>query len=679
MEYKFEDYKRSEILRGHLNMGGVDPSGERIDVTSLYLERGGKPWVPVMGEYHFVRDKRENWHNELAKLKAGGINIISTYIFWIYHEEIEGKFDFTGDRDLRAFVIECNEFGLDVLLRIGPYAHGECRNGGFPDWLLEKPFELRDNNEGYMHYTKILYEKIYKQVKGLLYKDGGNIIGIQLENENPCNAPHLARLKEIAVEVGFEVPLYTVTGWNNERGAEIPVNDVLPVFGGYPEAPWEKHTDKLPPLCHFFFSGERNERVFDDELNVKRFTDGWVMPYKRYPFATCEMGCGVEINHNRRPIISAMDAYALSLIKLGDGNNLLGYYMYKGGTNKIGKLTTLNEYADGKWAKECLTLSYDFQAPISEYGEIRPQYGMLNKLHLFVQDFGDTLALMEYVGAEKKAERYDTTSLRYCMRTDGRSGYVFISHYQRLTELSDVENAVIDTGTVRFPKMDIKGDIAFFLPFNMRIGDDLLEYSTTQPICRHGDIYFFAEIEGIKPEYKFKDGISRGRYIERDGIKIVTLSPEQADHIRRIDGEIYIGIGCNLYKPEESIEAVEDGSYSYLKWNGNDFDRYDIDIPFENAELCIEAAEQPFKPKYPRELEIGGKRDLMWKKLRVSSDKGFIEITDKCDTAQIYADGEMIADEFYYGVPWRIPARLLYGKECYLVMSEMKDDLYREF
>ena len=74
MEYKFEDYKRSEILRGHLNMGGVDPSGERIDVTSLYLERGGKPWVPVMGEYHFVRDKRENWHNELAKLKAGGIN-----------------------------------------------------------------------------------------------------------------------------------------------------------------------------------------------------------------------------------------------------------------------------------------------------------------------------------------------------------------------------------------------------------------------------------------------------------------------------------------------------------------------------------------------------------------------------------------------------------------------------
>ncbi len=92
--------------------------------------------------------------------------------------------------------------------------------------------------------------------------------------------------------------------------------------------------------------------MFDDELNIKRFTDGWVMSYECYPFATCEMGSGVEINHNRRPIISAMDAYALSLIKLGDGNNLLGYYMYKGGTNKIGKPTTLNEYADGEWAKE---------------------------------------------------------------------------------------------------------------------------------------------------------------------------------------------------------------------------------------------------------------------------------------------------------------------------------------
>ena len=65
--------------------------------------------------------------------------------------------------------------------------------------------------------------------------------------------------------------------------------------------------------------------------------------------------------------------------------------------------------------------------------------------------------------------------------------------------------------------------------------------------------------------------------------------------------------------------------------------------------------------------------------MNVNSDKGFVEINELCDAAQIYADGELVADEFYYGVPWRIPAGIIYGKECYMVMSEMRDDFYREF
>ncbi|MBQ2663856.1 MAG: beta-galactosidase, partial [Clostridia bacterium] len=159
-------HNRSEILRNHLNLGGENPNGERIDVTSLYFERGGKPWIGVMGEYHFSRYNHTDWHRELCKMKAGGVTIVSTYLFWIHHEEIEGEFDFSGDNDIRAFILECQTVGLDVIIRIGPYAHGECRNGGFPDWLLEKPFKLRDNNEGYLEKTRIFYEKIYGQVKG---------------------------------------------------------------------------------------------------------------------------------------------------------------------------------------------------------------------------------------------------------------------------------------------------------------------------------------------------------------------------------------------------------------------------------------------------------------------------------------------------------------------------------
>ena len=77
--YKFPPYEKTELLRNHLNMGGSNPAGERIEVNSRYLERGGKPWIGVMGEYHFTRDKRENWYRELCKMKAGGITVVATY------------------------------------------------------------------------------------------------------------------------------------------------------------------------------------------------------------------------------------------------------------------------------------------------------------------------------------------------------------------------------------------------------------------------------------------------------------------------------------------------------------------------------------------------------------------------------------------------------------------------
>ena len=167
MVYKFKDYKKSEILRNHLKMGGSNPEGERIDVTSLYFEKGGKPYLGVMGEYHFSRDKSENWYKELCKMKAGGVGIVATYLFWIYHEEIEGEFDFTGDLDIRKFVLDAKRAGLDVVIRIGPWCHGECRNGGFPDWLCKKPYKLRDNNPEYMEKARIWYERIFAEVKGL--------------------------------------------------------------------------------------------------------------------------------------------------------------------------------------------------------------------------------------------------------------------------------------------------------------------------------------------------------------------------------------------------------------------------------------------------------------------------------------------------------------------------------
>lgn len=670
MIYKFKEFKDEPLLINHLNMGGKNPKGEEINVTSRYFTRNGKPWIGVMGEFHFSRYSRENWHRELAKMKAGGITIVSTYLFWIYHEEIEGKMDFGGDNDIRAFIEECKDVGLDVVIRIGPWAHGECRNGGFPDWLLKKDYKLRDNNEEYLAVVKKWYQSIYNEVKGLFYKDGGNIIAVQIENEFVDNAEHLAKLKEIAVECGFIAPIYTVTGWNSASGAKIPVDEVVPVFGGYCEAPWENHMNRLSPSPHYFFNRMRNDSAIGTDLIAKTQSDGWQLPYERYPFATCELGGGIEVTHHRRPIIKPMDIYAVSLVKLGDGNNLVGYYMYHGGTNKIGELSTFNETKATGYPNDYPILSYDFQAPLSEYGEVREQYGLLNMLHMFVNDFDEEFAPMIAVDSGNTVAADDTNSLRYGMRTNGKSGFVFVNHYQRLTELADIENAVISAGNVEFPPIDVKGEVSFFMPFNMKMGDSVLEYATAQPLCKCDDTYFFAEIPNIKAEYKFSKGSAN----------IVTVPFENAKYMRKLNGTVYIGGGCNLYEENGQIHSVEDGEYICQKWNGSEFETLKIGQSAKQSNVEITGVENaPFEPKYKEELCIGGERELTWKKINVDGGYGFAEIDYVGDVAQIYADGELVADDYYYGKTWRVPCKLLYGKECYMVISEMKEDFYKEF
>lgn len=284
-----------------------------------------------------------------------------------------------------------------------------------------------------------------------------------------------------------------------------------------------------------------------------------------------------------------MDIYSISLVKLGDGNNLVGYYMYHGGTNQLGKLSTFQESKATGYPNDYSILSYDFQTALSEYGEVREQYRLLNLLHLFIQDFGDSLAPMIRVEADNTVKREDITSLRYAMRTDGKSGYVFVNHYQRLTTLEDIRNVVIDTGSVKFPPIDVCGDISFFMPFHMDLSGTVLSYATVQPLCRQGDTYFFAQIPGIAAEYQFSNGekftpeAGTESVFRVDGKAIVTLTWDQARYLRKLDGVIYIGEECDLYKSNERICSVEDGDFHYWYWNGESFNSKSIEQRLHRA------------------------------------------------------------------------------------------------
>ncbi|MBP3926119.1 MAG: beta-galactosidase, partial [Clostridium sp.] len=222
-----------------LPFSGSNPAGDTVAVNSRYLTRNGKPWFPVSGEFHFSRYRMEDWKRELCKMKSGGITLVSSYIFWIHHEEEEGVWDFSGQRDLRTFVRTCGEVGLPILLRIGPWCHGECRNGGFPDWIkFQKRFRTRTNDPDYLYYVRRWYTRIAEEIRGLLWEDGGPIIGVQIENEyqdyaepdRDRRSAHMRTLRAMAEDCGFRVPIYTATAWGNATLNEM---ETLPVLGGY--------------------------------------------------------------------------------------------------------------------------------------------------------------------------------------------------------------------------------------------------------------------------------------------------------------------------------------------------------------------------------------------------------------------------------------------------------------
>lgn len=497
---------------------GKSPNGHEIGANSQYLTFDGRPWFPVMGEFHFARFPEKDWETEILKMKAGGVDIVATYVFWIHQEEVEGQFDWSGRRNLRHFVELCQKHGMFVFLRIGPWAHGEARNGGFPDWLLKKSPETRKNDPVYLGYVRRFYDEIGKQIQGLTWGDGGPIVGVQLENEYVRRGPgagaaHILELKKLAQQAGITAPLWTVTGWMNP---EVPGEATLPVFAGYPDAFWDASRTELPPNPNFFFTTLRDDGGVGTDLLPKHPTSE--AEFSRYPYLVAEGGGGMELAYHRRPLIAPSDIAAMVISKIGSGANMYGYYMFHGGTNPDGKLTTLQEsQATGYW-NDLPVKSYDFQAPLGEFGQMHPSFRPLKLLHYFLNNFGSLLAPMRPVFPESKPKGLDDReTLRSALRVSGDSGFLFVNNYERTYPLADHPavrfNVKLPGGALSFPKaaVPIASGAYFIWPVNMRLGGAVLKYATAQPLLTlesGGEAYyFFFATAGIAPEFAF-DGDS---------------------------------------------------------------------------------------------------------------------------------------------------------------------------
>src|SRR5690349_18077123 len=129
--------RASAPRRDSFKMGtSKNPQGREITMNSVTLLCDGKPWLPVMGEFHYSRYPASEWRDELLKMKAGGITVVATYVFWIHHEEVKGQWDWAGQKSLREFVKICADVGSPEVVRLGPWCHGEVGNGGLPEWPL---------------------------------------------------------------------------------------------------------------------------------------------------------------------------------------------------------------------------------------------------------------------------------------------------------------------------------------------------------------------------------------------------------------------------------------------------------------------------------------------------------------------------------------------------------------
>ena len=592
-QYKIDLGKVTPPTVKYLQLGHSGPVGKEIRINNLYLEEGGIPQLPVMGEIHYTRMDSRYWRDALLKMKASGIDIVATYCIWSLHEEFEGELSWEGYLNLRRFIELCKELDMKVHLRFGPYCNAEIKNGGLPDWIVNnKNLITRSNDPLYLEYTRRWYQAVYDQVKGLLWKDGGPVMALQLENEyvRPgMIVSHLLNLKKMAVEIGFDVPLYSMTHWMD---SEYPKGEIVPYAGFYIEAPWTASGKNEIPTSNFeFFTYNRlSDNIGTDIIKIEGDVESLSGENNDSPFFTCEIGVGTTAFYQRRAVVPEEMAGENINLRLGCGANMMGYYMYTGGTNPVGKISTYQSSGP--------RISYDYQAPIREFGTLGTVMQETKKYNYFMNDFGTALApAVAYLPTTNQ----DRDNLQWAVRLNGNTGYLFCSNYLYKHSRKDYKNVQfsikLKAETIRIPrqKVTVKNGTYFLWPFNQELSNVLLKYSTTQPVCSlkegNNHTYFFFEDDAIPGEYlienkdirniEVKNGSYRkekDRYFvnqltpgkeciikitKENGstVRFVTLTEEESDHIWKgtIKGKKFVAItNSSLIYDNDKITLIDD-------------------------------------------------------------------------------------------------------------------------
>ncbi len=309
----------------------------------------GKSFQFISGEMHPARIPKEYWRHRIQMAKAMGCNTIAAYIFWNYHETKRGVFDFKSEnRDIASFIKICQQEGMWVLIRPGPYVCAEWDFGGLPAYLLKIPdLKIRCMDTRYMNAVTVYINHLAKEIAPLQFTRGGPILMVQLENEYGSfgnDKQYLAELKRLWLKNGITVPFYTADGptpfmleAGTVEGAAIGLDS------GSSDADFEFAKKKYP--------------------NVPSFSS------ETYPGWLTHWG-----EKWARPDTNDLKKEIEFLLKNKKSFNL---YVIHGGTN-FGFTAGANAFSPTQYQPDIT--SYDYDAPVNEQGRPTPKYFMIRNL-----------------------------------------------------------------------------------------------------------------------------------------------------------------------------------------------------------------------------------------------------------------------------------------------------------
>ena len=311
----------------------------------------GKPFQIRGAEMHPQRIPREYWRHRIRTARAMGLNTIAFYVFWNDHEQPDGSFDFkTGNRDLAAFLKLCQEEGMWVLFRPGPYVCGEWDLGGLPHYLLKDPkAKLRTTEDAKFMKAQARYlEAVARVAEPFLAKNGGPILMTQLENEYGSyqrkDPKYMEWLKTFWTRKGFG-PFYTSDGAGEHylKGVTLP-GVAVGLDPGLNDGHW-KIANKCNP----------GVPVFSSETYP-----GWLRHWG-------------EGNWNPTPEIVDHVRWFM------DKGRSFSLFVFHGGTN-FGFTAGANNGGPGQYQPD-LT-SYDYGSPVDEHGRMNEYYTRMREIIL---------------------------------------------------------------------------------------------------------------------------------------------------------------------------------------------------------------------------------------------------------------------------------------------------------